>query len=157
MTTERPFDRLRPVTPAYAVRGIEESFNWRDCLGSVDAGEWYVVAFRSVRRPEADDALLYELDERALQEANAHSGLLHYFSGDLDDQRRCLSMCVWEDRRRAQESAALPNHTAAIDISGATYESYILERYTLKKEDGAVELVPLEPPQHSAAVEGQPA
>src|SRR5438093_12782562 len=123
MTTE-PFDRLRPVTPDYAVRGIEEAFNWRDCLGSVDAGEWYVVAFRSVRRPEAADALLYQLDERALQEANAHTGLLRYFSGDLDDQRRCLSMCVWEDRARARDSAALPAHTAAIDISGATYESY---------------------------------
>jgi hypothetical protein len=154
-TTMNPFDRLEPVTPDYAIRGIEEAFNWRDCLASVNAGEWYVVAFRSVRRPNADDELLYRLDERALTEANAHTGLARYFSGELDDERRCLSMCVWEDRTRAQEAAALPAHTAAIEVSGATYTSYVLERYRLTKRDGEVELVALEPPQESAAIEAE--
>lgn len=154
---ESPFEQLMPLAPDYAVRGIDEAFNWADCLASVDAGEWYVVAFRSVRRPEADDELLYQLDERALEEATAYSGLLRYFSGELDDQRRCLSMCVWRDQKRAREAAALPAHTAAIEVSNATYTSYVLERYRLTKRDGAVELVPLEPPQHSAAVDGHSA
>jgi heme-degrading monooxygenase HmoA len=154
-TTENVFDGLQPLSSDYAVRRIDEVFNWRDCLGPVDEGEWYVVAFRSVRRPEADDPLLYRLDEHALAEARAHGGLLHYFSGELDDERRCLSMCVWESRERAREGAALPAHTEAIGISGATYTSYVLERYRLTKRDGAVELVELEPPQHSAAVDGR--
>ncbi|HEY7401254.1 MAG TPA: hypothetical protein VH989_10220 [Actinomycetota bacterium] len=154
-TTEDLFDGLRPRSPDYAVQGIWEGFNWRDCLGSIEEGEWYVVAFRSVRRPEADDPLLYRLDERALAEARAYGGLLHYFSGELDDERRCLSMCVWESRERAREGASLPAHSEAIGISGATYTSYVLERYRLTKRDGTVELVELEPPQHSVAVDGR--
>jgi hypothetical protein len=61
-------------------------------------------------------------------------------------------MCVWGDRSRAARSAALPEHTAAIAISGASYASYVLERYRLTKRDGSVELVEIEPPQSSAAM-----
>lgn len=152
-----PFAGLVALRPDYAVMPIEQAFNWGECLATVEAGEWYVVAFRSVRRPESDDSMLEEFDRRAFAEASRHSGLLCYFVGELDDERRCLSMCVWEDRTRAGEAAMLPDHTAAIAIAGATYTSYVLERYRLTKRDGSVELVQIEPPQRSAAVDGSPA
>ena len=49
-----------------------------------------MVAFRSVRNGDADDRLLYELDARAHEEAISHTGLVHYFGGELDAERRCL-------------------------------------------------------------------
>jgi hypothetical protein len=149
-----PFAALAPLRRDYAVLPIEQGFNWGECLASVERGEWYVVSFRSVRRSDSDDALLEEFDRRAFAEASRQSGLLCYFIGELDDERRCLSMCVWEDRTRAGEAAMLPEHTAAIAIAGATYTSFVLERYRLTKRDGSVELVEIEPPQRSLAVDG---
>ena len=148
------FAGLVPVAPDYATRPIGEAFNWEPCLAGVDEGEWYVVAFRSSRRPDADDALLDEMDGRAFAEASSFSGLLHYFSGTMDEDRRCLSMCVWEDRQRAREAAALPEHVRAIGIADATYSTYVLERYRLTKRDGVLGFAELEPPQRSRAVRG---
>ena len=149
-----PFGGLVPLDAGYAVLPIARAFNWSECLASVERGEWYVVSFRSVRQLGSDDALLEEFDRRAFAEASRHSGLACYFMGEMDDQRRCLSMCVWEDRARAAEAATLPDHTAAVAIAGATYTSYVLERFRLTKRDGLVELVEIEPPQGSLAVDG---
>jgi hypothetical protein len=151
-----PFAQLVPLGRDYAVEPIEQAFNWGECLASVESGEWYVVAFRSVRRFDSDDAMLDEFDRRAFAEASRHSGLLRYFSGELDDERRCLSMCIWEDRTRAGEAALLPEHTAAIAIARAMFSSYVLERYRLTKRAGSVELVEIEPPQRSTAVDDPP-
>ncbi len=106
-----PFAALVPLGHDYAVAPTERAFNWSECLAPVERGEWYVVAFRSVRRPGSDDTLMEEFDRRAFEEASRHTGLLCYFMGELDDERRCLSMCVWEERSRAREAAALPEHT----------------------------------------------
>ncbi len=106
----KALDGLRPTREDYAVAPILESFNWAECLGSVEDVDWYMVAFRSVRSVDADDRLLYELDALAHAEAIGHSGLLHYFGGELDAERRCVSFCVWQDRTRAAEAAGLPRH-----------------------------------------------
>ena len=150
-----PFAALVPLGRDYAVVPTEQAFNWSECLDPVQRGEWYVVAFRSVRRLGSDDALMEEFDRRAFEEATRHCGLLCYFMGELDDERRCLSMCVWEQRARAREAAALPEHTAAIAIADAAYSSFVLERYRLTKRDGTVDLVAIEPPQRSPAVHGR--
>jgi hypothetical protein len=149
-----PFAGLVPLDASYATLPIADAFNWDECLASVERGEWYVVSFRSVRRIGSDDALLEEFDRRAFAEASRHSGLSCYFIGEMDDERRCLSMCVWEDRPRAAEAATLPDHTAAVAIAGATYTSYVLERHRLTKHDDIVELAEIEPPQRSLAVDG---
>ena len=154
MSGGSPFERLVPASSDYAARPIEEAFNWGPCLTAVDDGDWYVVAFRSIRRPDADEALLDEKDGRAFAEASSFSGLLHYFSGTMDEDRRCLSMCVWDDRQRAREAAALPEHLDAIGIADATYSTYVLERYGLTKRDGVLAFAELEPPQRSRAVRG---
>jgi hypothetical protein len=145
-------DGLHAIREDYAIAPILESFNWGACLGSVENADWYMVAFRSVRAGDADDRLLYELDGLAHQEAIAHTGLLHYFGGELDADRRCLSFCVWEDRARAVEAAGLPRHRDAIGAAGRMYESYVLERYRITARGGKVAIEEIEPPQPSDAL-----
>ena len=41
----------QPVSDRYAHLPVELAFTWADCLDSVGPGEWYMVAFRSVRTP----------------------------------------------------------------------------------------------------------
>ena len=143
---------LRPTREDYAVAPILESFNWAECLGSLEDADWYVVAFRSVRSVDADDRLLYELDALAHEEAIAHTGLLHYFAGELDADRRCVSFCVWEDRTRAAEAAGLPRHRDAIGAAVSTYDSYVLERYRITASGGEFAIEEIEPPQPSEAL-----
>lgn len=148
----KALDGLRPTREDYAVAPIVEAFNWAECLGSVEDADWYMVAFRSVRSVDADDKLLYELDAHAHEEATAHSGLLHYFGGELDAERRCVSFCVWEDRTRAAEAAGLPRHRDAIGAAVSMYESYVLERYRITAHGGEVTIEEIEPPQPSEAI-----
>jgi hypothetical protein len=143
---------LRPIRDDYAVAPILESFNWEECLRSAEGADWYLVAFRSVRNAEADDRLLYELDARAHEEAISHTGLVHYFGGELDAERRCLSFCIWEDRDRAAAAAALPKHRDAIDAAVSMYDSYVLERYRISARGGEVAIEEIEPPQPSEAL-----
>ena len=145
-------DALRPIREDYAIAPILESFNWADCLASADGVDWYLVAFRSVRNQHADDRLLYELDARAHEEAISHTGLVHYFGGELDAERRCLSFCVWEDRERAAAAAALPKHRDAIGAAVTMYDSYVLERYRITASGGTVAIEEIEPPQPSEAL-----
>jgi hypothetical protein len=145
-------DDLRPIREDYAIAPILESFNWAECLASADGADWYLVAFRSVRNQHADDRLLYELDARAHEEAISHTGLVHYFGGELDAERRCLSFCVWEDRERAAAAAALPKHRDAIGAAVTMYDSYVLERYRITASGGTVAIEEIEPPQPSEAL-----
>jgi hypothetical protein len=148
----RALDGLRPTREDYAVAPILESFNWAECLGSVEDADWYMVAFRSVRSLDADDRLLYELDALAHEEAIAHTGLLHYFGGELDADRRCVSFCVWEDRTRAAEAAGLPRHKDAIGAAVSMYDSYVLERYRITTHGGKFAIEEIERPQPSEAL-----
>jgi hypothetical protein len=132
--------QLRPLSPAYATLPILEGFNVAECLASVEEGQWYLVVFRSVRAAGADEAVLTEFDDRAHQEALAASGLLHYFRGELNERRECLSMCLWESPGQAQHAARLPLHHAAVAIASAMYESFTLERYLLTKRRGVAGL-----------------
>ncbi len=71
--------RLQPVSDRYATAPVAEAFTWDDAGGDLGNGEWYLVAFRSVRRPSADEARLWEIDELAHQEAAGSPGFVHYF------------------------------------------------------------------------------
>jgi len=99
-----------PVTPQYAILPYAESFNWDSLkLPEDQEREWYIVAFRSKRRPGSDSGReseaipdqdwqmlttfleLYEADRRAHEEAVQNGGvsfslpLLPFISG------KCLS------------------------------------------------------------------
>jgi len=90
-----------PVTPQYAILPYAESFNWDSLkLPEDQEREWYVVAFRSKRRPGSDSGReseaipdqdrqilttfleLYEADRRAHEEAVQNGGVslpFHFF------------------------------------------------------------------------------
>ena len=61
------FDRLVPAAQDYATRPVASAFNWAECVAPDAAGEWYLVAFRSVLRASANEARLLEFDDRALE------------------------------------------------------------------------------------------
>jgi hypothetical protein len=129
--------QLSPIHPDYATMPIQEGFNWSSCLGDVRFERLYLVVFRSVLRVGADLELLWEHDRRVQAEAVEAGGLLCYFRGVINEQRECLSLCLWESREQALRASGAPLHRAASGIVAETYEAHSLERYDLIKVGGA--------------------
>ena len=75
-------------------------------------GEWYMVAFRSTRRPDVDEARLTAHDDWAHAEAMEAPGFVHYFKGPTQDDGQCMSFCLWDSRAEARAAAGRPAHTA---------------------------------------------
>ena len=90
-------------------------------------GEWYLVAFRSIRRDDADEERLCALDEAAHLEAAAAPGFVHYFKGPKADDGSCLSFCLWDSRAEARSASGLPAHREAVTVLDEMYASYTLE------------------------------
>ena len=131
------FRRLRPRTPSYRTAPLLEGFNWSDCVGDLPTGEWYMVAFRSIRRDLGENLTLEMYDYGAYIEAQRRgSGLVFYFRGTPNDRRECLSFCIWMNREEAMRAAQRPLHEAAKRVVDDTYEWYSLERYILRKSLG---------------------
>jgi len=125
--------RISPIYPDYAARPIRDGFSWSTSLAGCPFDRLYLVVFRSVRRPDADLELLREHDDRAYAEALDSGGLLRYFKGEANERRECLSFCLWETRKQAIEAVGAVSHQSAAAISVRMYESYVLDRYWLKK------------------------
>ena len=118
---------LAPVSEAYATLPVAEAFDWSEVGQQLGEGEWYLVVFRSVRRPDADEARLTKFDDRAHHEAEGAPGFVHYFKGPAAPDRSCLSFCLWTSRAEARAAAGRPQHVAAVSVLGEMYESYTLE------------------------------
>jgi|SRR5829696_3783403 len=129
----RACQHISPLYPDYATRPIQDGFSWSSSLAGCAFEQLYLVVFRSVRRPEADLDLLREHDDRAYAEALESGGLLRYFKGEANERGECLSFCLWETREQAIEAAGAASHQTAAAISARMYESYVLDRYWLKK------------------------
>jgi hypothetical protein len=129
----RACQQICPIYPDYATRPIQDGFSWSSSLLGCAFERLYLVVFRSVRRPSADLDLLREHDDRAYEDALESDGLLRYFKGEANEQRECLSFCLWETREQAIKAAGASSHQSAADISVRMYESYVLDRYWLKK------------------------
>jgi hypothetical protein len=129
----RACQQICPIYPDYATRPIQDGFSWSSSLAGCAFERLYLVVFRSVRRPSADLDLLREHDDHAYEDALESGGLLRYFKGEANEQRECLSFCLWETRRQAIEAAGVSSHQSAADLSVRMYESYVLDRYWLKK------------------------
>src|SRR5919107_4239241 len=129
----RACQQISPIYPDYATRPVQDGFSWASSLAGCAFERLYLVVFRSVRRPSADLELLREHDDRAYEEALESGGLLRYFKGEANEQRECLSFCLWETREQAIEAAGAASHRSAAEISVRMYESYVLDRYWLKK------------------------
>src|SRR5829696_2340961 len=129
----RVCQQISPIYPDYATRPVQDGFSWSSSLLGCTFERLYLVVFRSVRRPSADLELLREHDDRAYEKALESGGLLRYFKGEANEQRECLSFCLWETRRQAIEAAGAASHQSAAEISVRMYESYVLDRYWLRR------------------------
>ena len=63
------FDQVAPVSDRYASLSVADAFTWEACADEVGPGEWYMVAFRSLRRVDADEMRLTAYDDWAHAEA----------------------------------------------------------------------------------------
>jgi hypothetical protein len=124
--------RISPKHPDYATRPIQTAFDWSP-LYNCSFDRLYLVVFRSVRRSNADLALLREHDDSAYEEALRSGGLLRYFKGHANERGECLSFCLWETGEQAREAASAVSHKSAANVTAQMYLSYALDRYWLKR------------------------
>jgi hypothetical protein len=139
---------LTPVSDAYASLPVAAAFNWSEGAVELETGEWYLVAFRSVRAAGADEARLDEYDERAHQEAAASPGFIHYLKGPRASDGTCMSFCLWQTRADARAAAGKPDHVRAVSLLEEMYETYTLEYLTVRRVAGGsltFEPYPLQP------------
>lgn len=95
---------LAPVRADWGTASYSEAFNWStviEALKLLVRAEnliwrekfFYTIAFRSVLGPTADYARLIGLDEKAHAEATKSGGLLKYWFGEPDINRKNLATC----------------------------------------------------------------
>lgn len=130
------FDRLQPVSDRYAVLPVGEAYTWSACEERVGPGEWYMVAFRSIRRADVDESRLTEYDDWAHAEAMAAPGFVHYFKGPTTADGRCMSFCLWDSRTEARSAASRPAHARAAALTHEAYAEYTLEFHRVRRLDG---------------------
>lgn len=130
------FEVLTPVSDGYAHLPVADAFDWSDVAGQLGYGEWYLVAFRSLRRAGCDEGRLSEMDERAHLEAASSPGFVFYYKGPLSTDRSCLSFCMWDSRADARAAAGRPNHVEAVSVLDEMYERYALEFVRVTGEPG---------------------
>jgi len=127
---------LAPVSAAYAVLPVPDAFNWQDASAELGDGEWYLVAFRSIRKAGSDEERLTLFDELAHQEAATSPGFVHYFKGPHAADGTCLSFCLWQSRADARAAAGRPNHVRAVSLIDEMYQSYTLEFHRVMRTGG---------------------
>ena len=127
--------RLAPVSEGYASLPVASAFNWQDATAELADGEWYLVAFRSIRRAGADEVRLSHFDELAHQEAATSPGFVHYFKGPAAGDGSCLSFCLWNSRADARAAAGRPDHVRAVSLIDEMYESYALEFHRVTRDE----------------------
>jgi hypothetical protein len=124
---------LAPTAETYARLPLADAFNWSDCEATIEPGEWYLVAFRSTIRPDADTDRLRAYDDFAHAEASESPGFVHYYKGPLASDGSCLSFCLWNGRAEARAAARRPAHLEAVSLIAETYAEYTLEFISMCK------------------------
>ncbi len=130
------FDRLAPVSDRYAMLPVADAFAWDACLADVRPGEWYMVAFRSIRRPGVDEARLTAYDDWAHTEAMGAPGFVHYFKGPVSADGGCMSFCLWNSRAEARAAAGRPAHVEAAALTFESYAHFSLEFHRVRRLAG---------------------
>lgn len=145
---------LAPVSDRYATLPVADAFDWRGIGRQLGDGEWYLVAFRSIRKPGADEARLADHDERAHLEAAAAPGFVHYFKGPIGADDSCLSFCLWTSRAEARAAAGKPDHVEAVSLIGEMYAAYTLEFLRVTVRDRAIAFEPYDAPPYQVPTTG---
>jgi hypothetical protein len=158
MDKRHSFDCLVPVSDRYATLPVADAFTWSACVDDVAPGEWYMVAFRSRRRADADEDRLGTYDDWAHAEAMGAPGFVHYFKGPTCPDGRSMSFCLWDSRAEARAAAGRPAHREAVSVTHEAYAEYSLEFHRVtKRADGAFALEPYDAPPRLPQVEPHPA
>ncbi len=129
-------DALTPLSDGYAALPVADAFDWSAAGEALGEGEWYMVVFRSVRHPDADEGTLKAYDDRAHEEASGSAGFVHYFKGPLATDGACLSFCIWSSRADARAASGRPLHREAAGLVAVMYQSYALEFLRLRRDAG---------------------
>ena len=119
---------LAPVSDAYASLPVGEAFDWSVAGGDLGTGEWYMVAFRSIRRPGADEARLCDV-RRARPPGGGHGARLRPLLQGPDGPGRILPVVLPLDRT-APTLGAPPAGRPIVEAVGLLHEMY--ESYTLE-------------------------
>ncbi|KAI4724832.1 hypothetical protein E4T49_07422 [Aureobasidium sp. EXF-10728] len=133
---------FRPIREDYATAEYTESFNFPEVIETLRSlaraegytwkkTEFYVVSFRSQLSPTADPERLFDLDAFSHQEAMASGGLLKYWYGVKDENRRNLATCFWESRQHARDGGRGPWHAKARAAAAIWYDSIVFKTYVL--------------------------
>ncbi|CAN9330742.1 unnamed protein product [Alternaria alternata] len=109
-----------------------ERYEWKET-------SFYVVVFRSQLKEDIDQEWLYRLDEESHREACESGGLLKYWFGKGDEERRNLATCFWHSREDAYKGGLGPWHKKARAAGRELYESIVFSTYQLIIKDGAEE------------------
>jgi hypothetical protein len=142
------FRHLAPVSDRYATLPVAVAFTWSACAGAIEPGEYYLVAFRSVRAPNADEARLAAYDDRAHAEAASSAGFVHYLKGPTASDGSSLSFCLWTTRPAARAAAGQPAHAQAAQLVHEMYSAYRLEFVRVRKahRSASLEFEPFDRP-----------
>ncbi|KAF2736049.1 hypothetical protein EJ04DRAFT_490567 [Polyplosphaeria fusca] len=111
----------------------EENYEWKEQT-------FYVVIFRSQLKEDSDRELLYTLDYESHREACESGGLLKYWFGAVDSERRNLATCFWRSREDARLGGLGPWHKKARAAGRELYESIIFSTHRFTVLDGAQDL-----------------
>ncbi|CAG8304134.1 unnamed protein product [Penicillium olsonii] len=156
---------LKPIRSDYATAAYTESFNWSEIFSLVKSfseaenrtwtrRSYYVVIFRSILLPDADGDRLYDLDAHSHREAIASGGLLKYWFGSKNAERRNLATCeyylsirtcrtladekgIWRSRNDARLGGRGPWHAQARAAATVMYEEILFTTLRLDILDGA--------------------
>ncbi|TIA16624.1 hypothetical protein D6C81_05887 [Aureobasidium pullulans] len=139
---------LRPTRDDYATTEYTSTFNFQEVVDTLKGlaraeshtwqkKEFYVISFRSQLKHEVDGERLFQLDAFSHQEAMASGGLLKYWYGVKDEDRRNLATCFWDSRQHARDGGRGPWHAQARAAATIWYESIVFKTYVLTIGDGA--------------------
>ncbi len=115
---------------------MADAFSWAACAEQVEPGEWYMVAFRSIRRSGVDEARLTAHDDWAHSEATSSPGFVHYFKGPALVDGSCMSFCLWTSRAEARAASGRPAHVNAAALTHESYSDYRLEFHRVRRLAG---------------------
>ncbi|KAI4700193.1 hypothetical protein J4E81_004231 [Alternaria sp. BMP 2799] len=141
---------LKPATPTYATASYTQALNFDSVLTALrdlmarenftwKETSFYVVVFRSQLKEGIDEEYLYRLDEESHREACESGGLLKYWFGKADGERRNLATCFWHSREDAYKGGLGPWHRKARAAGRELYESIVFSTYRFTVADGAEE------------------
>ncbi|PZC97756.1 hypothetical protein A1F97_06819 [Pyrenophora tritici-repentis] len=140
---------LKPIVETYATTSYTSALNLddvlsllRDLVREEEEFKWketsfYVVTFRSKLKESVDNDSLYKLDAESHREACESGGLLKYWFGKTDGERRNLATCFWHSREDAYKGGLGPWHRKARAAGRELYESIIFTTHRFTVLDGA--------------------